>query len=884
MLKKTVFAVLIFIVMAAGFVRAEEKPAARFVILPFEIVSKDDIGYLSARIPEIISRNLQADGASVVLPDRPKADASSTAYPRLSDSRIRQIIADSRGTHAVTGTLTFTDEKLELSSKIIPLSDSQSFNVKSGGNGIESIFTAVNSLSSQISEKILPYEKVAEIRIEGNRRIEREAVLGAIETKAGSRFRETALSDDLKRIYRLGYFDDIRIETEKGKTGRDVIIKVRERPTVQKVTINITSVYKPEEIQEEIKLKSGGILNIDRVQDSIRRIREMMIKKNYHSAKIEYKVNTLKENLVELEFDIDPGEKIYIREIQFEGNTAFSKKELLGEMDSSEKWFMSWLTSAGEFNKDITNQDAGKLTAFYHNKGYAKARIGEPVIDIDKETIVVTYKIDEGQKYSIGRISCNGELIKPAEKLMADFRTPKEAAYNREAIQQDMMKLTDIYGDEGYAEADIYPKIDYDDAAKVANITFEISKGQPMNIGNIYISGNTKTRDKVIRRQLKIYEQSLYRASKLKRSIRNLHYLDYFEEQDLKVETVKGEKPGTLDISINVKEKPTGTFSFGGGYSSVDNLFVMAAINQRNLFGRGQILNLQAEVGGTSTRYNLGFTEPWLFDIPLSAGFDLYNWERDYDDYDKQSVGGALRAGYPVWDFTRVQASYGYEITELDDIAADASDDIKDLEGSHSTSRISGTLKYDSRDRVFNPTHGAQYSLGVEYAGGFLGGDIAYIKNSGEAGLYFPIFWKFTGFIHGEIGNIVEQSSGILPDYERFYLGGINSVRGYKWRDISTLDSKGKEIGGNRYLQGNIELLFPIVESAGVVGLFFADTGDVYGKSEDVEFSEMHYTAGYGLRWYSPIGPIRIEYGYVLDDNAGKKGDGRWEFTMGAVF
>ncbi|WP_035277071.1 outer membrane protein assembly factor BamA [Desulforegula conservatrix] len=882
MLKKTFFAALIVFVMAAGLVRAEEKTAARFVILPFEIISKDDLGYLGQKIPDTISKNLEADGASVVVPDKAKTGAA--IYSEADGERIRKIIAENRAKYAVIGSLSFKDDKLDISSWVVPGDGGKPFNVKSEGKGIESIFSAVNSLSSQISEKTLPFEKVDEIRIEGTKRIEKEAILTAMETKVGSRFREIALSDDLKRVYRLGYFDDIRIETEKGKSGRVVIISVRERPTVQKVTINISSVYKPEEIQEEIKLKSGGILNIDKVQDSIRRIREMMIKKNYHSAKVEYKVNPLKENLVELVFDIDPGEKIYVQEIKFEGNENFSKKELLAEMDSSEKWFMTWLTSAGEYNKDIINQDSGKLTAFYHNKGYAKARIGEPVIDMDGETIIVTYKIDEGPQYKVGKVGIEGDLIQPPDKLMADFKITKEEIYNRESIQQDIMKLTDIYGDEGYAEADIYPRIDYDEEAKTTNITFEISKGQPLYIGNIHISGNTKTRDKVIRRQLQIYEQSLYKTSKLKRSIRNLHYLDYFEEKDLKVDTVKGEKPGTLDLVINVKEKPTGTFSFGGGYSSVDNLFVMAAINQRNLFGKGQILNLQAEVGGTSTRYNLGFTEPWLFDIPLSAGFDLYNWERDYDDYDKQSVGGALRASYPVWDFTRVQASYGYEVTELTDIVADASDDIKDLAGKNSTSRVSGNLKYDSRDRVFNPTHGAQYSLGVEYAGGFLGGDIAYIKNSAETGLYFPIFWKFTGFIHGEVGNIVEQSSGVLPDYERFYLGGINSVRGYKWRDISTLDDKGKEIGGNKYLQGNVELLFPIVESAGVVGLFFFDTGDVYAKDEDVEFSNIHYTTGYGLRWYSPMGPIRIEYGYVLDDNGGKQGDGRWEFTMGAVF
>ena len=388
----------------------------------------------------------------------------------------------------------------------------------------------------------------------------------------------------------------------------------------------------------------------------------------------------------------------------------------------------------------------------------------------------------------------------------------------------------------------------------------------------------------MIRRELKVYEQELYSGKQLKRGIRNLYRLDYFE--DIKVDTLKGSNADQMILKIDVTEKPTGIFSFGAGYSSVENVFVMGSIAQRNFLGRGQTLQLKAELGGTTNRFTLSFTEPWLFDIPLSAGLDVYNWDRDYVDYDKNSKGGGIRFGYPIYDFTRAYLSYSYEVADISNIEEDAALSIWELEGTNVTSSISASVRYDSRDRVFNPTEGQDHSLTVEYAG--LGGDIAFTKYVAETGWYIPLFKGTVGFLHGKGGYVDKNTGGKLPDYERFYLGGMNSLRGFDWRDISLteLNSEGEEteVGGDKFIQFNLEFIVPLIKKAGIVGVLFFDTGNVYGKGRDFDLSNLRESAGFGFRWYSPMGPIRIENGYILDPEEGASRSGRWEFSMGSVF
>ncbi|MBF0102948.1 MAG: BamA/TamA family outer membrane protein, partial [Desulfobacterales bacterium] len=330
--------------------------------------------------------------------------------------------------------------------------------------------------------------------------------------------------------------------------------------------------------------------------------------------------------------------------------------------------------------------------------------------------------------------------------------------------------------------------------------------------------------------------------------------------------------------------------------ASRSNFFLISSISQRNFLGRGQTIELKAEVGSKSSRFTFSFTEPWLFDIPLSAGFDLYNWITEYDYYDKDSKGGSLRAGYTIFDYTRVYLSYSYEQAKIYNVIET---ETIESEGTNITSSVSNTLSYDSRDKIFNTTEGSEHSFTIEYAGNFLGGNIAYTKYIAETGWYFPLFWSTLTFLHGKSGYVEKNPGGRLPDYERFYLGGMNSIRGFDFHDISGTtfytDALGNlyeiQIGGNKFVQFNAEYQFPLIKKAGIMGLLFYDTGNVFMEGENIALDSLRESAGCGVRWYSPIGPIRLEYGYILDRKTymrnGKKereGNGGWEFTMGGAF
>jgi len=851
----------------------------RVVVLPFDVYSQEDLSYLGAEIAGIILKQLSEDGAKVV-DINTAAGLLSKDGTRTPDD-LRRIGMQTGADYVVWGSLTRIGTKFSMDAKMVEaIGDRRPETFFTEGHGIENIFGAVKELARDIGLKIFKWEKIVDIRIEGNNRIEADAIRKQIQTQSGDLFQPGNLSNDLKAIYAMGYFDDVRILSEDAPGGKIIIFKIKEKATIRYIQLSGNRVYDDEKIKENLTLKTGSILNIFKIQNNIERIEALYREKNYQNVRVTYEIQPRDNNQADLTFVIEEGVKLRIEKIIFVGNNAYSQKELKKLMQTAEKGFFFWLTSSGELNRENLNQDAAKLAAFYHNKGYIDAKIGEPQIEFKDTWIEITIKIDEGARYSVGTVDVIGDLIMPKEELLKKIKITNEKFYNREIIRNDVLSLSDLYSDEGYAYADIVPGVDKIPEKLLVNIGFRINKGQQVYFERILIGGNTKTRDKVIRRELQVYEQELYSGSRLKRGVRNLYRLDYFE--DVKVATSKGSSDDSMILKIDVTEKPTGAFSFGGGYSTIQDFFIMASITQRNFLGRGQTLQLKGEVGGRSDQYTLSFTEPWLFDIPLSAGFDLYSWNYDYDTYMKESVGGALRFSYKVFNFTRVGIVYGYDRADISDIQEDAADSIKDLEGINITSSITPYIMYDSRDKAFNPTEGSQHSLTFEYAG--LGGNIGFSKITAETGWYIPLFWGVVNFLHGKTGYVRENSGMLLPDYERFYLGGMNSLRGFDWREIHAVDENGDEIGGEKFVQFNFEILVPLIKQQGLIGVLFYDTGNVYGRDENVSLSGLRESVGYGIRWFSPVGPIRLENGYILNPREGEKTGGRWEFTMGAAF
>lgn len=861
---------------------AHSSESVTILALPFKINSMEDFAYLQSDIPNMLAKHLERDGATVI--------DSGINFVEENVDKIKNIGIQNRTDYVIWGSLTFIGQDFSMDAKMAESFGEQSPSVFfANGKGMENLSTAVKQLAVNIGMKIFKRKKIVNIIIEGNKRIEADAIKSKISAKLGDAYVAQNLSEDLKSVYSMGYFEDIRIMSEDTAEGRTIIFKVKEKSTIRVINIKGNKVCEDEEIRENLDINAGSILNVFKINSNIKRIEQLYKDKNYHNVKVAYNIYNLKNNQSDIEFVIQEGEELKIKEIIFKGNNVYSNKQLKKLMKSSEKGFFSWLTSSGELNTDDLKQDSARIAAFYHNNGYIQARVGDPDIKYQDSWIYIIMQIEEGVRFKVGKIDISGDMIIDREELIKKLKITNEEFYNRDVIRQDALALTDLYSDEGYAYTDIIPRVDRQfnpetDKIGIANINYVIDKGKQVYFEKIIITGNTKTRDKVIRRELQVYERELFGGKRLKRSIRNLYRLDFFE--DIKVDSSKGSSDDTMVLTIDVAEKPTGMFSFGGGYSSVDKAFVMASISQKNLFGRGQILQLKAELGGVTNRFTLSFTEPWMFDIPLSAGFDLYNWEKDYDYYDKDSKGGGVRFGYPVYDFTRAYISYAYEQTDITNIDEhNAPKSIRDMTGTNVASSITASLRYDSRNQVFNPTEGQDHSITVEYAG--LGGDIAFTKYLAEAGWYMPLFMGTVGFLHGRTGFVSDSSEGKLPDYERFYLGGMNSLRGFDYREISPTEEYEGDIiqkGGDKFIQFNFEFLVPLIKKAGLVGLIFYDTGDVYDTDENIDIGNLRKSAGYGFRWYSPIGPIRLENGYILDPKEGESDSGRWEFTMGTAF
>jgi len=852
----------------------------RVIILPFKIHAQEELSYLQKQIPQAIKTQLEQEGAKVLVIDQESLDVRNLKADNLAD--IRAIGLETSTDYVVWGSLTWIGQNFSLDAKLLSPTEDENPEVFSAeGEGVENLSGTLSILVNGLGFKLFKREKITEVRIKGNNRIEEDAIRRVLKVKPGDVLNPKDISEETKTIYKMGYFDDIRVEAQTVPEGKILIFSVTEKPTVRSVLIDgNTWVYEDDEIKEEITLRKGSILNINIIQNDMRRIEELYKEKNYHNVRVNFKVYPKKNNQADIEYVIEEGDKFQIKKITFEGNSAFSSSKLKRLMSTSEKGLLSFITSSGDLNQEQLIQDVAKLTAFYQNNGYVQARVGEPEVIFEEDGIVVNVRLVEGPQFKVGTISMAGDLIVAEEQLLATLKISDEEYYNRDTLRLDVIELTDLYSDEGYAYADISPRIDEDPEKLVVNIAFDINKGKQVYFEEIVISGNTKTRDKVIRRQLDVYEQELYSGRRLKRSVRNLYRLDFFE--DIKVNTIRGSADDKMRLRIDVTEKRTGAFSFGAGYGNVENLFLTASISEKNLFGRGQILSLKGQLGTKTTRFTLSFTEPWFLDIPLSAGADIYNWFYDFATYDKDSIGGKLRLGYPIFDYTRGYLTYTYDIADIHNVEDDASKSIKNDTGENIKSSITARARYDSRDNLFHPTGGSMHSLSYEFAG--LGGNVGFNKIIGETGWYFPLVLQTIGVLHAKAGYVKELEGKTLPDYEKFYMVGIDALRGFERDDLSPRDEDGNEIGGNKFVQFNVELRFPLAPAAGAYGVAFFDTGDIYANDEDVDLSNLRESAGLGVRWLSPMGPVRLEYGWILDPKPTDSTSGNWEFSMASAF
>jgi outer membrane protein insertion porin family len=849
----------------------------KVALFPFEVHSTSL--QRAAELQEILYRGVVTElqkSKNIRLVEREQINAG-TEGKRINDALVIEVGKKAGALYAVSGSVSEFGDRISVDARLIDLLEEKILpGVFVQGRGRENLGAILAQLRMDILFRIAVDERIARIEFKGNRKIEASAIQQVLKSAPGNIFTDADLSADIKAIYKMGYFDDVTAEVAEVAEGKAITFVVEEKPMITEIRIQGNKALKRDDIESAMSVRNRQTVNPEKLKADMEKIKALYDGKGFYNAEIRYAIEKGGERDVHIVVTIVEDERLFIRGISFEGNRTFTSKELKNMMTTNEWGIFHFFTDSGLLKKDQLKQDVGKLNAFYLNNGFINAQIGEPVITYDRDGIRIKIPVSEGKQFRVGKLAISGdELATPRSELLAKLQIRKKDFYDREAIMKDMDALTQACNDEGYAGADVVPRTEAQEKTLTVDVTYEISKGKLVYFNRINITGNSKTRDKVIRRQLSVVEGDLYSRTKLKNSYMALNQLRYFEEIDFQSE--KGPDETLTDVNIRVKERPTGIFSLGAGYSALDQAIVSAQVSQQNLFGRGQILSLKASLGSRSQLYDISFTEPWLFDMPLWSKFDVWNLYRQYDSYNLDSKGFGATFGYPLWPYVTGYLGYRLSLDNVKDILPTASYYITKQAGQTTSSGVTFTLTRDSTNDVMFPSTGSKNSASVEYTGGPLQGDVGYTRYGAVSAWFFPLPLDTVIGARGRIGTIVGNEGKEVPIFERYYLGGINSLRGL--RQVGPKDENtGDVIGGLTMLNFNFDYIFPLIKNAGMKGVLFYDTGNSWNTGHRLD--DLRRTAGIGIRWYSPIGPLRLEWGYVLDRKEDEEAS-RWEFSIG---
>jgi len=749
------------------------------------------------------------------------------------------------------------------------------------------IFVAIVALVFMIGAPPLSAQEgeiIQSLKIVGNKRIDDSTILYYIQSKPGTVLSKSKIGKDIEQIFSLGQFKDIQVNTQNGVEGLELQFIVEEIPSIGDVEITGNVKVDTNDIREKIGLRRGTTFNEHLIQESKEEILKIYKEKGYFFAQTSIQTNRGSNDLIDVVIRIHEGKKVSIKKIRFSGNKAFEDKELAEHMETTEQTWWNFLDDTGVYQKDVLKLDLFRIEGFYQDSGYLRAKALEPKIDINKKArqVHITIPIEEGPQFRINSLEVKGDNTIPHDEIKKSILTKKGDIYNVSQLRQDLVTVTDMYSSKGFAYADINPITKIDDQTHVVDLSIDIDKGKKVYVGEINMLGNIKTKDNVIRREFRLKEGEVFDGTKLKRSKQRINNLNFFE--DVKIDTQRGEDPDLVDILATVTEKPTGTFNVGAGFSSVENLIFTTAISQNNLFGNGHRVNVTASLSSIRTNFNVSLTEPRLFDSTVSLGFDAFNTDSDFLSFSSRSSGGGFRFGKNITEYETVFLGYRYDAVNTRGVTA-ADETAFMFNGSRTTSRVNSNYIYDSRDNFLNPSQGWRHVVGFEFAG--LGG-VKFTKSLYEATYYRPLIGKLVGAAHTIVRFADGYGGDTLPAFERYFMGGPTTVRGFTIQDIGPKAADGDPIGGNKSLQLNLELQYPFTKQ--IRGFVFYDRGNVYGTgsdlsstSEDFDLGEMRNSIGAGFRFMSPMGPMGFAYGVKLDRRTGEQ-TGQFHFSAGSAF
>ncbi|MDP2156167.1 MAG: outer membrane protein assembly factor BamA [Nitrospirota bacterium] len=718
------------------------------------------------------------------------------------------------------------------------------------------------------------------IEVKGLKRIEEGAVKAKLSQKLGEPISQEKTNEDIKSIFKLGYFEDVKVEIEAFEGGVKLFYRVREKPAIIRIELQGNKKIEDSKIREKISITPGSIADTVLIQDNAIKIGKYYEEEGYWLTNIIPVIKKISENEVTLTYQIEEGDKVKIKKISVEGNKYLSAGKIKKAMETKEWWLFSFIGSGGYLKKDQLDADMERVRNLYFNNGFLKVVVGEPEIVVDKEKkgMIIKLHVSEGDQYRVASLDVKGNKLYDADTIRKKITLKQNSLFQKNILEKDMLAVSDLYSRNGYALVSVVPDLTPDENKKTVQIVLGIEEGDKYHIGRVEISGNLKTRDKVIRREIRLDEGETFDSSKLKRSYERINNLGFFEAVDMVPKPKYEDK--SVDLDVKVKERPTGFISVGGGYSSADGFIATADITQGNLFGKGQYIKVKGELGGKTSYYELSFRDPYFRDKPISLSTGLYRHHREYIEYNKQAYGFYIGLGKSFDEYWKGDITYNFEKATIDNIKEGASSVVADQEGTSTTSSITPTITRDSRDNFLDPSRGSRNSLTVTLAG--LGGSNGFVKTVVDSGWFFPVTENTTFMARGRLGYSKALFGKKLPLYERFYVGGINTIRGLSLGEAGPRDViSGDPIGGTTELIFNFEYIFPLSSEMKLKGLVFIDAGNAYDNFN--KLGDLRYTSGLGVRWISPFGPIRLEWGYNLapkfDESASK-----FEFAFGSFF
>ena len=785
---------------------------------------------------------------------------------------------------------------------------------------------------------------IVSIEISGNRRIANEDVTIYLREKVGQLFRMESVSSDVRALWDSGSFDDVEVDLERKDAGVTLRFLVRERPNIKAIEFSGNEELDNDKLTEVVEIKANTILSIPAVRRSVAKIKDAYSEKGFLLADVEFTIEPQRDNEVIVKLKIAEHKPVTVRRVTFIGNESVSEDELRGAMQTGATTILSF-GSGGPYQQDVFERDVLLLNALYYDKGYMSVQIGTPRVMLtpDREGIEITLAIHEGPRYKIRQLKIyerdnDGKEIEPLggrRALRDKLRAKSGDWFNRAELIKDLTAVRTLYRDAGFANVEAEPETELDPVKAEVDIIIPIRRGPPVHVERIEIKGNTKTRDRVLRREMEIQEGQLFSETGLDNSKRRITALGYFERVD--VSTEQGSQPDKININFEVAERPTGTFQVGAGFSSVENFIATAQVQQANLFGNGQSLALSAQISALRQLVSIRFFEPYFLGSDWSFNSELFDQLYIFQAFSRRSVGASATFGYaliqpwlrlsmtataeedtvsttPVNTFFGTTPGYYSSFQRLP---------LANLFNDGRTISLRPTITYDTRNNRLFPSSGMFLQYSAELATQYLGSEIEFLRHRATGRFYYYLGGGSgapgTGFVlklNTEFGLITSPSQQGVPIFARFFLGGILDVRGFNLRTIgprlplnTSLDPNsppipnGAVIGGNLEGYENLELEFPIIDKVGIRGVVFYDMGNAWNTEQQFckttpapqfptvvspcfnasSLAELRTSLGFGIRWFSPLGPLRFEWGFPLAPLAYEK-PYVFEFTIGNFF